>query len=208
MPNDGDLAALPISFHDPAFPKSMGRIGIVDEDAVTELVSRKALPRPWLLGSSGEQALDFWTHVLQGGTEVGEHMCSDTVALDQQPQQQVLSADRVVAHPARFLEGELDHLLDTRSRNDLLDDDSLVSAEDELDGVAYLADLQAQVGQGLSANPVAIAHQAQQEVLGANVAVVRALGLLLGERQYVLGALAEPLERKDGKPSTCRVQRA
>jgi hypothetical protein len=59
----------------------------------------------------------------------------------------------------------------------------------------------------LSANAVAFAQQAQQEVLGTDVAVVGALGLLLGERKYVLGALAEPLERIDGNLSASRVVR-
>jgi len=46
-PNDGDLVALPFGLRYPAFPKSIGRIGIVDEDAVADLVSQQPRPRLW-----------------------------------------------------------------------------------------------------------------------------------------------------------------
>src|SRR2546422_983683 len=39
----------------------------------------------------------------------------------------MLGTDVVVPHPVRFLEGDLDHLLDARGRDDLLDDNPLVA---------------------------------------------------------------------------------
>src|SRR6266508_389396 len=58
---------------------------------------------------------------------------------------QVLAADVVVTRAARLFEGELDHLLDARSGNDLLDDDPLVAAEHGLDRLADLPNLNAEV---------------------------------------------------------------
>ena len=52
------------------------------------------------------------------------------------------------------------------------------------------------------------AEQAEEQVLGADVAVVGALGLFLGERQHMLRPLAEPLERIDGDPSSTRLRLA
>jgi hypothetical protein len=44
------------------------------------------------------------------------------------------------------------------------------------------------------------AQQTKQEVLGAYVAVMGTLGLFLGEREHLLGALCEPLEWVDRNP--------
>ncbi len=62
----------------------------------------------------------------------------------------MLGADVVVPHPTRFFEGNLDHLLDTRSGDDLLQDrEALVSTEQGLYRLADLADLDAQVSENL-----------------------------------------------------------
>jgi hypothetical protein len=96
-------------------------------------------------------------------------LSGDSLALDQQPQQQVLGPHVVVTHPPRFLEGDLDDLLDPRGRDDLLDDDALVPAQDALDRLANRRGLHAQVAQSLIGEAFLVAEQAQQEVLRADV---------------------------------------
>ena len=65
-------------------------------------------------------------------------------------------ADIVAAEPARFLEGELDDLLDPRGRDDLLDDDALVADEEGFHRLANHADFDAQVGQHMSGQPLVL----------------------------------------------------
>ncbi len=58
-----------------------------------------------------EQAINLAADLFQVGAEVLQDMGGDPLTFHQQSQQQVLGADVVVAHPAGFLEGDLDHLL-------------------------------------------------------------------------------------------------
>ena|ERR1700674_3921030 len=127
-------------------------------------------------------------------------MRRNALPLEKQSKQQMLGADKVVPHPPRFLERDLNDFLDARRRDDLLDDDPLVPTEHGRDYPADLAGIQSKVSQGLRGNPIAFAQEAQEDVLSADVGVVRALRLLLGESEYVFGALGEPLERIDGNP--------
>ncbi len=125
-------------------------------------------------------------------------MGGDALAFDQQPEEQVLCADIVVAHPARFLEGDLDHLLDTRRRDDLLDDDPLVPPEHRFDGLADLADFDAKVVEDLGGQAFTLAKQAQEQVLGTDIAVVRSFCFFLRERQNLLRPLSKSLKRIQG----------
>jgi len=106
-----------------------------------------------------------------------------------------------VTHPAGFLEGDLDHLLDPRGRDDLLDDDALVATEDRLDRLADFPDLDAQVVEDLGGEALAFAQKAQEKVLSTDVAVVGPFGFLLGEREYFLRSLSEPREWIHGPSS-------
>src|SRR5216683_7671843 len=138
-------------------------------EVAAELVEQRRLG--WLLRSRlrlclrarvVEQALDLGPDLFERGAQVLEDMSGDAFALDQQPQQEVLGADIVVAHPACFFEGDLDHLLDARRRDDLLDDDPLIATEDRLDRLANLADLHAKVVQNLGGEALAFTEKTQK----------------------------------------------
>src|SRR3990170_1344482 len=74
---------------------------------------------------------------------------------------------------------------------DLAHDRAVPAADDELDGGPDLVQFNTQVGQDLGRYAVALPHQAEQEVLGADVVVVEALSLFLGEGQDATRALCE-----------------
>src|SRR6266849_3104297 len=122
-------------------------------------------------------------------------MGGDAFPFPEEPKKQMLGTDVVVTHPARFLEGDLEDLLDARGRDDLLDDDPLVAAEQGLDRVADIADLDAKVVKDLAGQALILAEQSQEQVLGTDIAVMRLFGFFLGERQSLPGSLSEPLER-------------
>jgi len=130
----------------------------------TELVEQRSLGR--LLRSRlglglrtrvVQKPLDLGADFVERRAQVFEHVGGDALSLDEQAKQEVLGADIVVSHPPRFLEGDLDHLLDARRRDDLLDDDPLVATENRLDRLADLADLDAQVVQNLGGEALTFA---------------------------------------------------
>ena len=106
----------------------------------------------------------------------------------------MLGADVVVVEAPRLVDRELDHLLGARGQADLAHDHRLAAADDELDRRAHLGQLHAQVAEDARGDAVALAHQPEQQVLGADVVVVEALRLLLRQRQHLAGPLGELVE--------------
>lgn len=96
-------------------------------------------------------------------------------------------ASRVFAEAAR----RLDHLLYSGRRDDLLDDDTFVLAEHRFDGLSSLSDLIFQLAKDVSRQAIALAHEAESQVLGADVAVTSSLSFLLGKLLDGLGSFAE-----------------
>ena len=114
------------------------------------------------------------------------------------PEQQVLGADVVVAQAARLVDGQLDDPLGARRQADLADDRPVAAADDELDGGADLGQLDVHVLEHARGDALALADEAEQQVLGADVVVVEALRLVLGERQDLarpVGELVEAVHR-------------
>jgi len=107
----------------------------------------------------------------------------------------MFGAHIVIAHAARLFKGDLDDLLDTRRRDDLLDDDPLVATEHRLDRAADLVYLDTEIVEDLGRKSLAFTEQTQQQVLCADVRVMRTLSLFLGKREHLLRPFGEALER-------------
>ena len=106
----------------------------------------------------------------------------------------MLCTDVVVVEAARLVDGQLDHFLGAGSEPDVAGDGAVATPDDELDGGAYLGQLYTQVGEDLGGDAIALPHQTEEQVLSADVVVVEALGLFLGQREYSAGALSEFVE--------------
>ena len=130
-------------------------------------------------------------HLVEVHAEGLQDAGGDPLALADQAEQQMLGADVVVAEPARLVDRELDHPLGPRSQADLADDRPIAAADDELDRGSDLGQLDAHVLEDARSDALALAHEAEQQVLRADVVVVEALRLVLGERQYLAGTLGE-----------------
>ncbi len=107
--------------------------------------------------SSGELVAD----VVETGAEILQNVSAEAVALDEQTEQKVLSAHLLGAHRPRFLEAELDHLLDPSGRHELADDDGLVAAEDCLHRGAHGLDLDPETSQNDGGASLAFAEHAE-----------------------------------------------
>ena len=130
-----------------------------------------------------QDAGDLGAHLLQAHAQALQHAGGDALALAHEAQEQVLRADVVVAQAAGLVHGQLDDLLGTRRQADLADHSAVAAADDELDGGADLVQLHAEVGQHLGRHPFALPDQTEEKVLRADVVVVEAQSLLLGEGQ-------------------------
>ena len=104
-------------------------------------------------GRLRKDADDLVADLVEVHAEALEDAGGDALALADEAEEQVLGADVVVVEPARFVDGELDHLLGARSQADLADDRPVAAADDELDGGADLVELDAQVVEDLAATP-------------------------------------------------------
>ena len=103
----------------------------------------------------------------------------------------MLGPDVVVIQPPRLVDRELNHLLRSRSQTNLTQHGAIAASDDEFNSRSNLSQLHAQVGQHLRRHPVALAHQTEQQMLGADVVVVEALSFFLRQRQDAPRAFSE-----------------
>ena len=139
----------------------------------------------------GEDARRLRAHALQADAERLEDAEGDALALADEAEEQVLRADVAVVEAARLFDGELDDLLGARRQANLAADRLLAAADDELDGRADLAQLDAEVVEHLGGDAIALADEAEEQMLRADVVVVEALRFFLGEGQDSARSLRE-----------------
>ena len=106
----------------------------------------------------------------------------------------MLGPDVVVIEASRLVDGELDHFLGTRREADFAEHGAVPAADDELDRGADFAQLDSEVREHFGGDPVALADQSEQQVLGADVVVIEALRFFLRQCQHTAGALGELVE--------------
>jgi hypothetical protein len=115
--------------------------------------------------------------------ETLEDAGGDALALADEAEEQVLGADVVVAEAARLVDRQLDDPLRPRRQPDLADDRSVAPADDELDRGPDLRQLDVHVLQDARGDALALADEAEQQMLGADVVVVEPLRFVLSKRQ-------------------------
>ena len=128
----------------------------------------------------------------------------DPLALADEAQQQVLRADVVVPEPAGLVDRELDDPLGARRQPDLADDGAIAAPDDELDRGPHLRQLDVHVLEHARGDALALAHQAEQQVLRADVVVVEPLRLVLRKRQDLARAVRELVEAIHRSNACCR----
>ena len=95
-----------------------------------------------------------------------------------------------------LVNGQLDHFFGTRSEADLTEDDAISTTNYKFNGTPNLIQFDAEVTQNFSGNSLSFADKSEQEMFGANVVVLEALGFLLSEAQNfarTLGKLIKPI---------------
>ena len=113
----------------------------------------------------------------------------------------MLGADVVVPQPARFVEGQLQHLLGPWGERDFLVGGSLAAADGGLDLDAHAVGGDTQALQHLAGDPLTFADNPQQDMLRADGAVLETLGFFLSQDDDAPGGLREPFKHCDDVPS-------
>ncbi len=137
-----------------------------------------------------QQAEHFLADVFQLQAEVHQHLRGDAFLLAQQAEQNVLGADVVVVQIAGLFHRILDDLLGPRRLRQLAHRDHVGPALDELlDFEANLAQIDVEVLEHIGGDAAAFLDEPEQHVLGADVFVVEALGLLVGQLHHFPGPI-------------------
>ena len=136
-----------------------------------------------------------WRTRGQVGAELHEHLGGDALALADEPEEDVLGADVVVAELQRLPERELEDLLGARREGDVARRRGAALADDLLDLRADGLEGDAEGLEGLGGDAFALVDQPEQDVLGADVAVVEEASLLLGQDHHSAGPVGEPFEQ-------------
>ena len=142
----------------------------------------------------GQHPDDLVADLVQVDAQRLQDARGDALALADEAQQQVLRADVVVAQPARLVDGQLDDALGARRQPDLAHDRPVAPADDELDRGAHLGQLDVHVLEHARGHTLALADEAQEQVLRADVVVVEPLRLVLSQRQDLARAIRELVE--------------
>src|SRR5439155_17741573 len=118
----------------------------------------------------------------------------DPLALAHEAKEQVLGTDVVVAEPSRLVDRQLDDPLRSRRKAYLAHDRAIAPADDELDRGAHLGELNVHVLEDACRDTLALADEPEQQVLGTDVVVVEALGLILSEGENLSRSVGELVE--------------
>ena len=139
-----------------------------------------------------QQVQHFLAHFFELQAQVHQHLRGDAFLLAQQAQQDVLGADVVVVQVAGLFHRVLDDLLGPRRLRQLAHRDHLGAALHQLlDFQADLPQIDVEVLQHVGRDARAFLDQAQQDVLGADVLVVEALCLLIGELHHLASTICK-----------------
>ena len=172
-----------------------GRLGQVD----AQLVQRGgASLTPAAMASGGrrlaEDAMGFRPHLVQGHAQALQYPGGDSFSLSQQADEEVLGADIGMVHAAGLVHRQLDHFLRPGGQADLALRRFLAPSNDEFNGGTDLVEVYTKVSQHSGSHALGLSHQPQKDMLGANIVMVKALGLFLGEGEDFPGSLGELLE--------------
>ena len=164
-------------------------------------VASDAAPRRLLALVTVEQLDDLLADLVQVGAELDEHLRGDALTLADEPEQDVLGADVVVAELQRLAQRELEDLLGARGERDVPARSLLALADDLLDLLAHGVEGDAQRFERLGGDALTLVDEPEQDVLGSDVVVVEHPGLFLGQDDNTTRAVCETFEHQGRAPS-------
>ena len=160
--------------------------------------------RPGALAATArarEHPDDLVADLLGVRVEVEQDAGGDTLVLADEPEEDVLRADVVVAQRQGLAEGELQHLLGTWSERDLARSHLFAAADDPHHLGAHTLHGDVEGLQDASGQALLLPEETEQDVLRPDVVVLERPRFLLSEDDHLTGAFSESLEHGGGLPS-------
>jgi hypothetical protein len=168
---------------------------LVEQLRALGLLARSAGPGALLAAARpGEHPDDLVADLLRVGVEVEQDAGGDALVLADEPEQDVLGADVVVAERQGLAQRELQHLLRARSERDLAGGDLVALSHDAGDLGAHLLDGDVQRLEDACGQPLLLAEEAEQDVLRPDVVVLQRSGLVLRKDDHLAGSFGETLK--------------
>ena len=139
----------------------------------------------------GEIGVEFLEDFVAGAFDVDfqalEHACGDAFAFAQQSEQDVFGAHVGVVEAFGLLAGESEDLFDARRVRNVADHLGLVPAADLfLDLHADGLHVETHLLENIHGNSLAEFDQPEEQMLGADIVVIKAISLLAGQGQHLL----------------------
>ena len=157
---------------------------------------------------AAEQLDDLLAHPAEVGAELHEHLGGDALALADEAEEDVLGADVVVAELQRFAQRQLEHLLGAGREGDVARRRRAALADDLLDLAANRFQADAERFHRLGGDAFTFVDEAEQDVLGADVAVVQQACFLLRQHHHPTGPIGEAFKHGGSVPVGRPIQRA
>ncbi len=159
-----------------------------------------AAPPPWpacallLARVAREELDDLLTDAREVGAQLHQHLRGDAFAFADQPEEDVLGADVVVAELERLAQRELEDLLGAGGEGDVAGRSLAAVADDLLDLRAHGLEGDAERLERLRGDALALVDQTEQDVLGTDVVVVEQARFFLRQDDHSAGSVGEAFE--------------
>ena len=182
-----------------------GELGQVAAELVEDRRARRVVARARALaGAHGLLALvarhqldDLLAHAAEVGPEADQHGGGHALALADEAEQHVLGADVAVAELQRLAQGELQHLLGPRRERRRAARRGAGHADRLFHLLAHGLEGDPQGLEGLGGDALALVDQPEENVLGADEAVIEQARFLLRQHQHPPCPVGETFEHPD-----------
>ena len=165
-----------------------------------------ALRRAFLRTRVARQQLDdLLAHAREIGAELDEHLRGDAFALADEPEEDVLGADVVVAELQCLAQRQLEDLLGAGRERDVTRRRGAAVADDLLDLRAHGFERDAERLERLGGDALALVDQAEEDVLGPDVVVVEQARFFLRQDDHSAGSIGEAFEHGWNPPLLVRM---
>ena len=143
---------------------------------------------------AGQHADDLVADLLGVGIEVEQDAGGNALVLADEAEQDVLGADVVVAERQGLAQRQLENLLGARGERDLARRHLFALADDARDVGAHVFHRDVEGVEHARGEPLLLAQQAEQDVLGADVVVLEGTRLVLRKDDDLTCTLCKSLE--------------
>ena len=147
-----------------------------------------------LLAAGVQHRDDLGANFLQRHAEAFQHAGSDAFAFTDQTQQQVFGADIVVIKATSLIYREFNNFFGAGGQPNLPHHDAVAPPDDKLDGATNFGQFDTEIREYPRGDPFLLPHQPQQDMLGTNVVMVKALCFFLRQGQNFAGTLRKLVE--------------